>query len=460
MQSLRVRLILLLGAAIVAATLLQFAASLRAATYQADRLFDYHMQQIALALQDSSFQQNNWYTPTDEVATSFEFVIQIWTDDGVRVYQTRSYKTLPEQADSGYSNVVLDNGEWRVFALRTHSRVIQVSQKTSIRRNRAIRLALNSVWPIIPVSLLLLAAAWWVVTSALAPLNRIGRDLAKRTVDSLAPVSDAGVPKEVSLLVAELNSLLSRVTQALQSQQRFVADAAHELRSPLTALRLQVQNLARARDDSARRQGISRLLGGVDRASRLVEQLLLLARQEPSAGAETLAGLSLAACVELAVGDVAPLAAARSIAINIGELRDASINGNAESVRIMVRNLLDNAVRYTPEGKTVRVGLAAAGDKAVLVIEDSGPGIAPENRARVFDRFYRLPGSGASGSGLGLAIVKAVAESHGADIELSGAAQEESGSGLRVAVRFPCIAIGPEPLSPQTVVHEVRHKAV
>jgi two-component system, OmpR family, sensor kinase len=433
MRSLRIRLLLMLGAAIIVATAVQFAASFRAAMREANDLFDYHMEQMALALQDSAFQQAEWYKPSTADTSGFEFVIQIWTDDGVRVYQSRTYRFLPEQGALGYSNVRLDNGEWRIYGVQNGTRVIQVAQRTDVRRDRAISLAVHSLWTQLPVSLLLFAVAWWVVTSALAPLNRIGHDLAVRNADSLAPVSDKGVPQEVSLLVGELNSLLARMARALQAQQRFVADAAHELRSPLTALKLQVQTLARARDDTARAQAVERLKGGVDRASRLVAQLLALARQDPLSETGERRALSLPTKIEQAVGDVAPVALARHIELEYGDYTHAGIVGDAESLRVLVRNLLDNAVRYTPEHGRVRIDLATDDQAVRLTIQDSGPGIPAQERARIFDRFYRVPGTSHTGSGLGLAIVKAIAERHEARVELG----ESVLGGLAVSVVFP-----------------------
>lgn len=434
MRSLRIRLLILLGAAILVATAVQFAASFRAAMQEANDLFDYHMEQIALALQDSAYQQPSWYkSSSGGDMAGFDFVIQIWTDDGVRVYQSRTYRNLPERGELGYSNVELDNGEWRIYNVQNGTRVIQVAQKLDTRRDRAISLAVHSLWPSIPVSLLLFAAAWWVVSAALSPLNRIGRDLATRNADSLDPVDAQGVPKEVSLLVAELNSLLTRMAQALHAQQRFVADAAHELRSPLTALKLQVQTLARAKDETARGQAVGRLLGGVDRASRLVEQLLALARQDPLSEAVEMSLIPLTACIEQAAGDVAPIALARHIELEYGAYTPAEIMGDAEGLRILVRNLLDNAVRYAPEHGCVHIDLVVDETAARLIIQDSGAGIPEENRDRIFDRFYRVPGTSPSGSGLGLAIVKAIAERHDASVELG---QAELG-GLAVTVSFP-----------------------
>ena len=433
MRSLRIRLILLLGVAIMAAATVQFTTSFRAVMQAANKLFDYHMQQMAIALLDGGFEQVELHSSRDQDENSFDFVIQVWADDRARVYQSRTYRFLPKQGVLGYSTVTLANGDWRVYAVQTSSRTIQVAQKMSARRDRAISLALHSVWPVMAVSLLLFGVVWWVVTSALSPLNRIGRDLANRNVDSLAPVSDNGVPQEVSLLVAELNSLLTRMAQALQSQQRFVADAAHELRSPMTALKLQVQILARAKDETARTQAIVRLLGGIDRSSRLVEQLLVLAREEPSSQEFESRVIPLAASVSQALADVAPFALSRHIELRGGALAQVNILGDGESLRMMIRNLLDNAVRYTPEQGLVQIDLVTDGSIATLTIQDSGSGISQQNRARVFDRFYRVPGTSQTGSGLGLAIVKTIADRYGATVELGSAAI----GGLAVTVTFP-----------------------
>jgi two-component system OmpR family sensor kinase len=331
--------------------------------------------------------------------------------------------------------VTMKDGDWRVYTQKAEGRTIQVAQRMEARRDRASSLALQTVSPTIPVSLLSLLAIWGVISAAISPLNRIGRELAKRHAGSLAPVSEAGVPKEVSRLTSELNSLLGRLEHALESQQRFVADAAHELRSPLTALKLQVQTLMRARDEQAREQGAQRLLGGIDRASRLVEQLLALARQDPLLQTAAARPVKLLACLELAAGDVAPFAAAKDIEVQYDGGRDMEapeVPGDAEGWRVLIRNLLDNAVRYTPEHGSVRISLSARDGAGMLAIEDSGPGISEQDRARVFDRFYRIPGTAPGGSGLGLAIVKAIADRHGASVELA----EASLGGLAVRVRF------------------------
>jgi two-component system OmpR family sensor kinase len=243
----------------------------------------------------------------------------------------------------------------------------------------------------------------------------------------------------VSLLAGELNSLLARMEQALLSQQRFVADAAHELRSPMTALKLQIQTLGRAKDETTHAQAVERLRGGIDRATRLIEQLLVLARQDPFSQTFESTEVSLLGCVESAVADVQSFRLSRHIHLRYGSIIEADINGDEEALRIMIRNLIDNAVRYTPELGIIQIDLVIDGSTLVLSIQDSGAGISKENRPRVFDRFYRVPGTGTSGTGLGLAIVKAIADRHRATVELRDAAI----GGLEVKITFPIFSIHP-----------------
>jgi two-component system OmpR family sensor kinase len=392
------------------------------------------MEQMALALKDRSFKHTKLKDSPDSIGNNFEFVIQIWDANGVEVeiYQSRTHTVLPEMAVDGFSTVRMPNGRWRIYSQHAQNRVIQISQKMKARRDRAMKIAWRSVWPIIPASLLLFGAAWWVITSALSPLSRIGRDLANRNADSLAPIAEDHLPHEVALLAAELNSLLARMEQALLSQQRFVADAAHELRSPVTALSLQLQTLARAKDEETHGQAVERLRGGIERASRLIEQLLVLARQDPLLQTSDAAEVSLTACIESAVADVRTFASSRDIEIRCGALIEAGIRGDEEALRILIRNLVDNAVRYTPERGIVQIDLAFEGHVLALTIQDSGGGIAQDSRPRVFDRFYRVPGTKTGGTGLGLAIVKAIADRHFASVKLFQAAL----GGLGVKVDF------------------------
>jgi two-component system OmpR family sensor kinase len=225
------------------------------------------------------------------------------------------------------------------------------------------------------------------------------------------------------------------VREAFDAQRCFVADAAHELRSPLAALRLQVQGLQRARDEATRELALERLLAGIDRATRLVEQLLLLARQQASASSgEPAQPVPLVDLARAALVDAAALAQQRGIDLGLAQADAVAMLGHPDALRILLRNLLDNAIRYTPEGGRIDVSVQREGDALLLSVDDSGPGIAEADRARVLDRFYRVQGSPAGGSGLGLAIVQAIAQMHGASLTLSTA---PGLGGLRVQLRFP-----------------------
>ncbi|MGE6339957.1 ATP-binding protein [Acidovorax sp. NPDC077664] len=376
--------------------------------------------------------------PEDE---NHEFIVQVWTNEGLRIFESAVGAALPQIAVLGFTDVQARGGTYRVFSMQTRSQVIQVAQNMAARRGMARALALRTLAPLAFMAPLLVLAVWWGVSRSLAPVERVRRQLAQRQADDLSPVSDAQLPDEVQPLVSELNLLFERVQRAFDAQQHFVADAAHELRSPLAALRLQLQGLQRAGDDAARAAAIERLSSGIDRATRLVEQLLTLARQEAGAaapGAHT-EPVDLQAVAQLALADVAPAAQARSIDLGLLDSDAATVPGNAEALRMLVRNLLDNAVKYTPAGGRVdlQVRRAADGQAVELTVEDSGPGIAEEHRARVMQRFVRETSDGAPGSGLGLAIVQAIAQAHSAVVALDASPRL---GGLRATVRWPGVA--------------------
>ena len=434
LSSLRARLLVFLLAAIVLAGSVQGLLAYRGALAEADALFDYHMQQTALALRSGlpvdARGLGPGLEPEDE---NHEFIVQVWTNEGLRIFESAVGAALPQIAVLGFTDVQARGGTYRVFSLQTRSQVIQVAQNMAVRRSMARTLALRTLAPLAAMAPLLALAVWWGVRRSLAPVERVRRQLAQRQADDLSPVSDAQLPDEVQPLVGELNLLFERVRRAFDAQQHFVADAAHELRSPLAALRLQLQGLQRAgaHDDAARAAAIERLSAGIDRATRLVEQLLALARQE--AGGAPAEPVDLRAVAQLALADVAPAAQARQMDLGLLDSETVTVPGNAEALRMLARNLLDNAIKYTPPGGRVDVQVRAVDGHAELTVEDSGPGIPPEHRERALQRFVRVTGDAAPGSGLGLAIVQAVAQAHGASVALDASPRL---GGLRVTVRF------------------------
>jgi signal transduction histidine kinase len=434
MKSIRTTLLVTLLAVVLASAAVGAAITYQNVLGEAEDLFDYQLQQMALSLRNQGF-----ISPAEAAALAddqLDFVVQIWALDGSRIYLSRPTVRLPTQAVIGYSDIEVGDATWRLFTTVTRDRAIQVAQPLAVRSRLAARAALRGSLPILAVAPLLALAIWWSVGRALRSLQGVAAQVRARETDALEPVPEDEVPGEVSPLVHAFNSLLDRLRRAIDAQRAFVSDAAHELRSPLTALGLQLQMLRRAPDDAQRKAAIDALGGGIERAQHLVEQLLALARSAPTVKAASHAPVDLAETVRLAVADVVPLADSRDTEVELDAIADAHVAGDAAALRILVRNLVDNAVRYTPAGGRVKVTLQQERDAPVLTVDDSGPGIAPAERARVFDRFYRGAGREEGGSGLGLAIARGIAEQHGARIELA----DSPLGGLRVCVAFAAIS--------------------
>jgi two-component system OmpR family sensor kinase len=435
-HSLRGRLLWFLLAAITIAALAQASIAYRTALHDADQIFDYHMQQMALTLRSGAPLTNmDARNALEADAGNDDLVLQVWSPDGVQVFHSVSRARLPQRAVLGFSNVNANGTTYRIFSIQTNNQTVQVAQDMAVRRNMAGNLALRTLGPIAVMMPILMLVVWWVVSGSLQPVARVRSQVASRQADDLSPVSEAGLPDEVRPLVQELNLLFGRVRTAFDAQQNFVADAAHELRTPLAALKLQTQSLGRADDEDARRVAVGRLTAGIDRATRLVEQLLVLARQEASAaGGASTRPVQLAELARRTVADLAGAAQAKGVDLGLQHADTASANGQPDALQILLRNLVENAVKYTPGGGTVDIAVRTEKGAVTLSVEDSGPGIPPHERERVFDRFYRVAGSDAAGSGLGLAIVKSIAERHGATLALG---QSERLGGLSATVTFP-----------------------
>ncbi len=322
--------------------------------------------------------------------------------------------------------------------------LVQVAETLGKRQ----RLARDITASLLAAQLLLVAiaglAVWWAVGRGLRPLEALGRAVARRSPADLAPLELAGVPHEVRPLAQEVNLLMERLGSALDAQHRFVADAAHQLKTPVAGLKAQIE-LALGEGDPARvRHSLAQLYVSAERLSRLVQQLLALARNEPQA----ITGLRLqrldlqASALEVCMEWV-PQALRRSIDLGF-EPEDEGplpIDADPDRLRDLLNNLIDNAVLYSREGGRVTVRVGRAGGERVLAISDDGPTIPPEERQRVFERFHRLLGGRADGSGLGLAIVSEIASLHGARITLE---EDRDGTGNTFAVHFP----PPEPHAP------------
>lgn len=431
MKSLRARLLVGLLALVTLVSLLAGLLTYRRVLAETADLFDYQLRQMALSLRSQIAIAPRVELPADQGDT--DFVIQIWDPIGTRVYLSRPGLPMINRATLGYDDLSLQGERWRVYSLETVSGVIQIAQPWRVREQLAGRAAVHVMLPLLVFLPLLVLAITGLVGRTLQPLRRAAVEVQRRDVHSLSPIEAAQLPEEVQPLITELNRLLDRLGQAFGAQQAFVADAAHELRSPLTALRLQLQLLDGANDEATRRQALGRLTAGVDRAIHLVEQLLTLARNEPEGVRQPLQPLRLDEAVRLGIADAHPFAQSRGTELSLEDVGEVRVEGDAAALRILVRNLVDNAVRYSPAGGRVEVRVGVQPQGATLQVDDAGPGIPAAERARAFDRFHRREGSQQGGSGLGLAIVKAIADRHRATVQLG----DSPAGGLRVSVNFP-----------------------
>ena len=431
MSSIRARLLVALFVLVALISLLAAGVTYRRVLSETSTLFDYQLRQMALSLRSQiSLAPRIVELPPDQGDT--DFVVQIWDVFGARTYVSRPGLPMINQTVLGYADLTLRGQTWRAYGLQTADGVIQIAQPTNVREALARAAAERVVIPLILLLPILIGAVAWIVSRGLLPLRFVAAEVQRRDARSLAPLGTDHLPSEIEPLVSELNRLLERLQRAFSAQRAFIADAAHELRSPLTALRLQLQLLDRARDEAERSEARARLGAAVERAIHLAEQLLALARSEPEAAID-FERVDLAAVAAEGIKDTNDLAVAKNIDLGLDAPSDLYIQGNREALRTLVRNLVDNAVRYTPPGGSVQVRCSCTTGEAVLEVNDTGPGIAPADRERVFDRFYRRAAAQEGGTGLGLAIVKAIAERHGARVDLG----EAPGGGLRVRVIFP-----------------------
>ncbi|HUH94264.1 MAG TPA: ATP-binding protein [Casimicrobiaceae bacterium] len=405
------------------------------ARVEANALFDHQLQAMAASLTDAPF------APVEGIGSGAgELIVQIWDRNGVRLYISQPRSALPQNARLGFTDVHTDQGDWRVFSTLSGNTVVQVAQPMRARGELAASMALRTIVPLLVMLPLLAVTIWLVVDKGFRPLERVAAAVAKRSPTALEPLPERGLPTEVTPLVGALNALLERLREALSAQRTFIADAAHELRTPLTAVHLQAQLAERAATAEERRSALTDLKAGLERATRLSEQLLALAREEPGVAEKAFAPVDLEAIARDAIQAFAPLAAAKAIDLGLVDPPPQApapiVSADADALSTLVSNLIDNAVRYTPQHGRVDVAIAADPGAVLLTVRDTGSGVPETERSRIFDRFFRgARGQGAvRGSGLGLAIVKRIAERHGATIAL-GAGLD--GRGLGVTVRFP-----------------------
>ncbi|MFZ5532594.1 MAG: ATP-binding protein [Pseudomonadota bacterium] len=450
MSSLRLRLIAGLLATLTTLSLLDSLWSYRDAYHETEEIFDAHLAQYARIvhnlLADALPQADQpilvWRAPleTRGVGHSYERKLnfQVWRGDRLAARSAAADAQRPyAPLRAGYQNARGNGSDWRVFTLPDpdHGLMIQVAERGDVRGEMAEMIArrtLSKNLALIPLTAVLVA---WLVSQGLAPLKALVADIAARRPDRLDPLPFDGLPRELRPIIVAINELMARLAQALAQERRFTSDAAHELRTPLALVRLQIEGLALA-DEAGRQIAHQRLLKGIDRLSRTVSQMLLLARLEQAADRMPMTPVDLKALLEASVAELAPAAVAKDQDLSLAVPAEACVLGHAqaEALAILMRNLLDNAIRYTPSGGRIGVTLDLDEAHARLAVEDSGPGVPEAMRERIWERFFRPPGMESPGSGLGLSIVRQVLELHGG---VAQGSPGDAGRGWRVEVRLP-----------------------
>ncbi len=435
----------LLALALAATTLVWIGAAVftyQEARKEFDEILDAHLAQAASLLTAQAAHE------LEEIDTehaplmhkySGRVAFQVW-DKGreLRLHSTNAPQEHMTKKERGFSNVTFGGHRWRVFSAWDESGefMVQVAESTDAREEIEKDIIENLLRPLL-VSLPLLALLLWLaVQRGLRPLDKLASEVGRREPDNLAALDASSAPREVLPLIERLNRLFVRIEASMQKERRFTADAAHELRTPVAAIKAQAQVARAASGDAERIRALDNAILGCDRATRLIEQLLMLARVDTLDGgvAEPCQLKDIAAET---IAALAPDALAKGVRLELLADDDAAtmpeVRGNPELLRVLLRNLLDNSIRHSPPGTTVRVNITPEPGAVCLSVSDNGPGIPEQEREKVLERFYRPAGTQASGSGLGLSIVKRIAEIHGATLSL---APSHEGKGLNIRIAF------------------------
>ncbi len=442
MTSLRTRLLLSLSAVVLAAWAATGAFSYRDARDRIGGMLDDHLVQAAHLLLSLEGRSDAAVRPAphwgrEEEGHSLSY--QGFGDDGRLLFRSNDAPQAPLSGQAeGFSVVERDGQPWRVFGLRAPQGGLRVlvAEHAGFRGELAASVARHLLSPLAVALPVLAVLVWLAVRWGLAPLRALAREVERREPGSLAPLEEGGAPGEARPLVTALDALFRRAAALVERERRFTADAAHELRTPLAAIQTNAEVALGARDDAERGAALRHVTEGTQRATRLLEQLLTLARLDARTAPSPQAVVRLTELCARQLAEAAPFAAGKGVSLGLAEGADpgAAARGDEDLLGALVRNLVDNAVRYTPRGGSVEVLVRPEDGRVVLAVTDTGPGIPAAERPKVLERFHRGRGTGEEGSGLGLSIAARIAELHGAALELR---EGPGGRGLTVRLALP-----------------------
>lgn len=451
--SLRRRLLFVLLCAVSGAWVFSVTANYIDSRHEIEELLDAELVQSAtvlLALSDHELMEERLTGPNtisidDSIISTGntsnhkyekKLAFQVWLGGSTLAIRSASAPSVPlSNITSGFSDQIIANQPWRIFSIQ-HQKVpilVQVGELHDVRGDLTEQIVRRMLSPMITTLPILALMIWYGVGFAMKPLNRLAKEVATRAPDYLSPVDHHHVPAEAQSLVHSLNALLARLQKAFDSERRFTADAAHELRTPLAAIKAQAQVAQKTNVQQDQQRALQQVINAVDNATRVAQQLLTLARVDPAAPLTTPKKVDLSHLAATVIADLVPLALKKHIDISLAEPCQGTAYGNIDALTILLTNLVDNAIHYTPENGMVVVGVTSQGGHTVLSVSDNGPGIPALERDRVFERFYRGRDVTQPGSGLGLSIAQRIAELHQARIVMT----DSPLGGLQVDVIFP-----------------------
>jgi two-component system OmpR family sensor kinase len=435
-NSLKTRLSYWISAAILSVAIIAASFTFSSAFEEAHELQDDVLQQMAVLFDHYSLTLNNGtLTPLSQDQLEFQVSVQLLGSNSASNALAQNTLALPSNLTDGFHTVDLATQSWRVL-VRTLSSTqrIAIAQDTAIRDDIAFETALHTLMPLLVLIPILLLLLGYILGKILGPISILAHEVDRQTEHDLQLIPTTQLPSEIVPFVEAINRLLSKNSQVIASQKRFIADAAHELRSPITALSLQAQRLQQTELTDDARQKLNALQAGIGRSIHLLEQLLSMARQQDNSVQQPQT-ISLKMVFVEVIEDLYPLAEAKEIDLGFSQDNDAELNANPVRLKTLIHNLIDNAIRYTPNGGKIDLSITKTDQYIEMTIKDTGPGIATDEAQKVFEPFYRVLGSNEYGSGLGLAIVASIVQQMDAKISLAPT-DPVNNCGLCITVQF------------------------
>ncbi|BAN49847.1 ATP-binding protein [Metapseudomonas resinovorans] len=452
MSSLRRRTLWLVMVLLLLGTLLIAFLNYRDSSHEVEEVYDAHLAQNARLLQGvmrmspASAERDGLYRAFNQALSSAEprrvghpyeskLAFQVWSKDGRSLVQSPSAPPFDHApVRIGFHNILIEGRNWRGFTLPDDDQglLIWVGERDDVRQDLVQRIVRHTLWPNLVGIPILATLVWLAIGWGLRPLQNMARLIRSRHAESLAPLQIMPLPKELEPMQAAINRLLAQIEQMLQRERRFIGDAAHEMRTPLAVLRLHAQNALEANSDEQRAEALGFLTVGVDRLTRVVNQLLTMARMEPALAHEDWQPLDLERLVREHLAELTPLLLDKGVELALEVAQgDYRLDSNAAAIGIALQNLVTNATTFSPPGGEVKVSLLGEGAEVLLRVEDQGPGIGEAELERLFERFYSQ--GNPQGAGLGLAIVQMIATRLGGGIAL----YNREGGGLCAELKLP-----------------------